>query len=135
MKSAFTQLDRAKFHRDNLSTEVAAYRARDPYDWVMRRFDHVTDKSLTVVEVAIDLGRDADDSRCVRGSTGLSAPRNDGRTAPPKRRKVPLSVGGQHLTQVVSGEGVNTYSQAIGDERARLPGVEIGGADVVGERA
>ena len=75
MKSAFTKLDRAKFHRDNLSTEVAAYRARDPYDWVMRRFDHVTDKSLTVVEVPIDLGRDADDSRCVRGSTtGLSAP-------------------------------------------------------------
>ncbi len=53
MESAFAKLSRAKVHRDTLRTDVEAYRARDPHDWVLRQTDHLFDPSRAVLRVVV----------------------------------------------------------------------------------
>jgi hypothetical protein len=55
MDSAVAKLGRAQAHRDQLETEIRAFRAREPFDWPYKLSDHMFDPSLAVITYRIHI--------------------------------------------------------------------------------
>jgi hypothetical protein len=62
LHSAFAKLNRAKHHRDALRTDVEAFRAADPHNWVMRQASHREAQNRLTITVEVQVNKEKPDS-------------------------------------------------------------------------